>query len=1040
MPKYMGTAVAFITAFLGLMPVPLFAGDSDLLLHWKGDEGGGAVTKDYSKNGLDGAVKARWLSQGAIQAFGFDGTATSTVSVQLPPDQRFGTESWSLMAWINPTQLSIVDKQNQRRLFAYGKYPDACLVMDLFSAGTLGYYFCYTNGAGAIESVGDNTSIRIKTNEWTHIALVCNRSAKYVHLYINGQSQSENSLPPAFTGDFSLGGGLSLGSSWHNYCGLMDEIKIYRRALSRNEVRKEFKTMHDVYGVTESAEFLATDTRETIQVLFQAANAAWKTKHYDQARAEYANVLNLPQAPEHYKSYAHLRIAQSYRAEKNTAAAKREYEKISAQAAYPAVHRDEALECVNEIDRAAQGLPPRDPLASRVKIQPIPTFAASVYVAPDGCDTNDGSRQKPFATLTQARDAVRKIKARGVTGAIGVVIKPGEYPITNTLSLTAEDSGTAQSPIVYRAEKKGTATLYGGIRLTGFQPVTDSNLLDRLPAESRGKVMQCDLRALGITDTGHHQVRGFGQPPSPPTLELFFNGHPMTLARWPNTGFVQIKKLIAAGDKGKGIPSVIQYDSERPARWTKARDLWLFGYFKYLWADATIKIAAIDPQAQTLTTAEAYQYGQGAGMDTQQGIIYYAFNLLEELDAPGEWFLDRESGLLFFYPPSDLAKATVEIGRLSKPMLTLENVTNVRIEGLQFDLGRFNGIRIAHSQHCRVDACTVKRFAGNGITIEGGHENGILGCDIHTIGRSATEVIGGDRKTLTPGKHFVENCQIHSFGRIDRTYTPGIQLDGVGHRVAHNLLYDCPSSALRIEGNDHVMEFNQVFDAVQESDDQGAMELYGNPTYRGVIFRYNYFDRIGKTGTEVGVHGQAGIRFDDAISGMLVYGNIFRRSAQGHFGGVQMNCGRDNILDNNIFAECRQAVSGGWNSQNSIWKMLREGKKPAGFYLDELYGSRYPAIRTMMDEPGMNQVWRNIFYHCDRLVTGNLTHIDMLENGIYADDDPGFRNAARGDFRLKPDAPLFHTVGFRPIPIDEIGLYDDPYRASWPVKGILDRQ
>ncbi len=1017
-----------------ILPFPLKAGEPDLLIHWKGDEGHGSLTKDFSGNGLDGFVKAQWITQGAIKALGFDGTPTSTVSVQLPPQQRLGTKSWSFLAWVNPIQMSIVDPQNQRRLFACGDYPGAYLVLDLFSPGTVGYYFCYTNPAGKIEAASGGTSVAIKAHEWTHIALICDRSAKSVRIFFNGQLRSEDSLPATFTGDFSLGGTLTIGSGWHNYWGWMDEVRIVRRALARPEINREFNIMKNEYGVTASDESLALDTREAIQELFRAATAAWTAKQFPKARVEYARVLALATAPAHYQSYAHLRIAQSYLAEDNNDAAKKEYELISAQTSYPVVHRDEARECAHELARIAQGLPPRDPLASRVKVAPISRFAASVYVAPDGSDTNDGTAKKPFATLTRARDAVRGIKARGVSGAIGVIIQPGEYPVTQTLALTAEDSGSESSPIIYRAEKKGTATFYGGIRLSGFKPVTDHAVLDRLPPESRGHVMQCDLKALGITDTGRLQVRGFGQPPSPPTLELFFNGQPMTLARWPNTGFVQIKKLVQPGDRDKGLPSVIEYSDDRPARWTKAKDAWLFGYFKYLWADATIKVAAIDPAAKTITTAEAYQYGQGAGMDAHQGIIFYAFNLLEELDTPGEWVLDRESGLLFFYPPSDINRATVEIGLLSKPMITMANVSQVRFEGLQFDLGRFNGIQLTDSENCLIAGCTVKRFAGNGISINGGRQNGLLGCDLHTIGRRAAEVLGGDRKTLTPAGHFVENCRFYSFGRIDRTYTPGIQLEGVGQRVAHNLFHDCPSSAMRIEGNDHVIEYNRVFNAVQESDDQGAMELYGNPTYRGVIFRYNDFDRIGKTGTEVAVHGQAGIRFDDAISGMLVYGNIFRRAAQGNFGGVQMNSGRDNLLDNNLFIDCRQAISGGWYSQNSVWKMLRDGQKPADFYLDARYSARYPALLTMLDEPAKNDIWRNIFFRCERPVTGNSAHLEMMENGIYTEDDPGFVNASRDDFRFKQKAPLFQRIGFRPIPIDEIGLYDDPFRASWPVK------
>ncbi len=1028
------TVIGALILACGLQNNACRAGDDGLekgqLIHWTFDEESGAIAKDSSGNGLDGTVKARRVTKGGIKALLLDGTAATTVAVDVPKDKRFGTDSWSFMAWVNPEQLTIEDRQNQRRIFAFGTYPDAYLVIDLFGTGTVGYYFCYKNPAGKIEAAGGGTSVRVRINEWTHIALACDRAAGHVAIYINGKLQGESPLPKTFAGDFSLAGKLTIGSGWHNYWGLMDEVRIYRRALTRKDVRAEFKAGRDTYGVTESAEAAAIEVREVIRDIFTAANAAWKAKNFSAVRAECSKVTAMQKAPPQHRSYAHLRIAQSCLAEKNNVKAKLEYDRIRANAEYPDVHRREAAECAHELERLAKGLAPRDPLASRVKVPEITAYALSVYVAPDGSDANDGSKEKPFATLAGARDAVRAGRAKGVDGAIGVIVKPGEYLARNTLALGAGDSGTKDSPIVYRAEKQGTATLYGGARLSDFTPVTDNAVLDRLPAESRGRVMQCDLKALGITNYGTLEVRGFGQPPSPPTLELFFDGRPMTLARWPNKGFVSIRKLVTPGDRDKGVPSVVEYEDERHARWTKAKDPWLFGYFKYLWADSTIKVAAIDPGTKMITTAEAYRYGQGPGMNARQGIIYYAFNLLEELDIPGEWYLDRASGVLYFYPPAEISKGTVELGMLEAPMLTLDGVRHVRIEGLRFDCSRSTCMRINNSENCLVAGCRVTRFAGEGIVIRGGKENGVLGCDVHTIGRRAIELIGGDRKTLTPAKHFVENCRIRSFGRIDRTYTPAVQLEGVGNRVAHNLMYDCPSSVMRIEGNDHVIEYNRVRNAVQESDDQGAMELYANPSYRGVTFRYNHFTDIGKTGTEKAVHGQAAIRFDDAISGLQVYGNIFHRAAGGHFGGVQMNSGRDNVIDNNIFADCRQAVSGGWNPGNSVWKRIRAGKKPAAIYTTDLYTARYPGIKTMMTEPGINNVWRNVFYRCGREVTGNRVNLDMLENATCADKDPGFVNAAKGDFRLKPDAPLFGTVGFRPIPVEEIGLYEDRYRKN----------
>jgi hypothetical protein len=88
----------------------------------------------------------------------------------------------------------------------------------------------------------------------------------------------------------------------------------------------------------------------------------------------------------------------------------------------------------------------------------------------------------------------------------------------------------------------------------------------------------------------------------------------------------------------------------------------------------------------------------------------------------------------------------------------------------------------------------------------------------------------------------------------------------------------------------------------------------------------------------------------------------------------------------------------------------------------------------MLDEPAVNHVWRNVFYRCGRVATGGGNLLDMLGNGVFDDTNPGFVDPDKGDFRIKPDADLFKTVGFKPIPIEEIGLYNDKYRATWPVE------
>jgi len=269
------------------------------------------------------------------------------------------------------------------------------------------------------------------------------------------------------------------------------------------------------------------------------------------------------------------------------------------------------------------------------------------YVATTGGDTNPGTKAKPFATLERARDAIRALKKAGglPKGGVTVWIRGGLYPRAESFALNADDSGTKQSPIVYRAYGKEQVRLSGGREVTGFAPVADPAILARLDEAARGKVRQTDLRAQGITDLGEIRPRGFGKP-AQPEFELFFDGRPMTLARWPDGEWAKIAAVPAGNDSGK-----FSYDGDRPKRWQRTDDIWVHGYWTYDWAESHVKVKSIDTEAREIVTEEPYGvYGYTADRR------FYFLNILEELDAPGEWYLDRQSGVLYFWPPSPIDK------------------------------------------------------------------------------------------------------------------------------------------------------------------------------------------------------------------------------------------------------------------------------------------------------------------------------------------------------------------------------------------------
>jgi hypothetical protein len=760
---------------------------------------------------------------------------------------------------------------------------------------------------------------------------------------------------------------------------------------------------------------------DRILLRLSLAQAAADEGKFKDAHDECAALAEAQDVPPAWRSLAQLNAGRAGVLGGDYAAAKNAYENIRTIPNVPPFHIEEATERLAEVERLQAGKPARDRAAARIRPPRPPPPGKTLFVAPDGKDDDAGSKERPFATLNRARDELRRLKQNGglPPGGAVVVIRGGEYAVDDTFVLTAADGGTPESPVIYRAADGETPRFNAGTRLTGFKPVTDEIIRNRLPEESRGKVMQTDLKAQGIADWGKFQPGGFGSGrgfKTNPLPEVFFNGEALPISRWPNDGNVCVDDVPAGNKNG-----VIRYKEDRASRWKDEKEVWLYGYWFWDWADSYEKAVKLDVEKKEITLAEPFhRYGY------RKGQRYCVVNLLAEIDRPGEWYLDRSSGLLYLYPPADPAQASVELSLLEKPVMELRNVAHVTFERIVWETGRGDGIRITGGENCLLAGCTIRKFGGDGVVIDGGVRHGLLGCDLHTLGRGGCRIAGGNRKTLEPGGHFVENCAIYRLSRIDRTYTPCVLMNGVGNRIAHCLFYDSASSALRIEGNDHRIEYNCIHSVLRDSDDQGGADMWGDPTYRGNVFRYNYWHDMGNG---LGC-GQAGIRLDDAICGVWIFGNIFHRCADGGFGAVQIHGGKDNRLENNLFANCKAAVSfSAWGAER--WKKylgLQAKERIAEVKAFEPpYATRYPELTRLYEHADQNAVARNVVMNCNLFLLRDGGQNDILDNLVLS-ANPGFLDPEKGDFRLKPDSALNTRLDFQPIPFDEIGLYKDEYR------------
>ncbi|MFG2517607.1 right-handed parallel beta-helix repeat-containing protein [Streptomyces sp. NPDC048527] len=677
--------------------------------------------------------------------------------------------------------------------------------------------------------------------------------------------------------------------------------------------------------------------------------------------------------------------------------------------------------------------------------EPVQQF----FVAPGGNDADPGTLAAPLATLEGARDAIRawrKGSPDRAAAPVTVRLQGGAYRRTRSFTLEAQDSGSPGRPVTYAAYNDEEVRLVGGMDLPGggFKPVTDQAIRERLPAASRDIVREFDLTALGISDYGQILQTGFGLPRTVTPPELFFSGKAMTLARYPNTGFLKVGDVIDPGGNPRSVlgdpdkmaqefakGATFKYTDPRPSAWTNTSDVWMQGYWYYDWADGNLQIKTIDPAAQTISTKTASMYSVRAGQR------YYYYNVLEELDSPGEWYLDRATGKLYLYPPSALSSATMLLSLLPDPMAVLNSCSNITFSNLIFEGARGDGIAITDGTSNTVADCTLRLLGGRAVTIgdasiaagpHGGSKNEVRGCHIHATGRGGISLAGGDRATLTPAHNEAVGNEIHDYSRLQLTYSPAVEIAGVGNRAANNHIYDAPHVAILFRGNDHVIEYNEINDVVKQTNDAGAIYAGRDWTGQGTVIRYNFLHNIvGSTGSQYAV----GVYLDDCFCGTTMSGNIFYKVNMGFLIGG----GRDNVITNNIMLSCDRSVylderGLNWAAANvtpgGSWGMYN--MLAAVPYQDEPWRSRYPSLVNIADDqpayPKSNIVRYNALHSVAALsIAPSALKYGTVDHNLTLTADPGVVEIVNGTPTLGSDDQIAAQLpGYQPIPMKRIGL------------------
>ncbi len=518
---------------------------------------------------------------------------------------------------------------------------------------------------------------------------------------------------------------------------------------------------------------------------------------------------------------------------------------------------------------------------------------ANIYVSVNGSDSGDGSFNAPLKTLQAANNMVAEIK--GSYNGVNVHIMAGTYDISD-LKFGAANSGSSDAQIVWKAYNNDKVILTSEQIINNSRITTvNADTIQKIPLLARGDVKQVKLTAEEIKAIGPIRYTGQRSGSHDAPAYLAQDGKMYEIAGYPNKINMTIAdSRLEVTDAG----FVYTIDDERVNRWSDVKDAYLVGNPTYEWYEDTLKIADITGSKITTSEGGSYHYRYGAGAKLR------IVNLVEEIDYPGEFYIDREEGYLYFYPIDNISGSTFALVTSQKPFMTVEGAQHISFENFIFEGTCSTGIVINNSDNITLKNCELKNIGKYAIDINNSKNTTITGSHIHDIGKAAIIVSGGGNSLdFTPGNNKVTNCHIEKYGKVLRRNANAISLSGgVGNIASHNRIHAADHSAISFSGNYHIIEYNDIYDVLNNADDAGAIYAGRSWVDGGTEIRYNYIhDNPYSNGNE---NAKSGVYLDDSFTGTKIYGNVFANMNA----GVKLHASNYNDVQNNVFINLKSSV------------------------------------------------------------------------------------------------------------------------------------
>lgn len=629
-----------------------------------------------------------------------------------------------------------------------------------------------------------------------------------------------------------------------------------------------------------------------------------------------------------------------------------------------------------------------------------------IHVSVYGSDSADGSIDKPLKSLKGAVEYIKNNKDR-LGNSVNVLFHEGKYNISSTTEITGDMFGGTVTFMPYNNEK---VVFSGAAELAPdkFSKVENAEVLQKLPQKSRGKVMQFNLENAGLSYSLDDSTIPY----------LYVNNIMKTTARYPNEGHLKASK---ANDTKS-----FECDDEEVLKWQNAKNLRIIAssgatYFWYP-LKASVNGSVITAERTVRKNAE-----------------FWAENLPEELDMPGEYFTDRENNVLYYYPDSDMQNAEIEITSMMSAAVKIKGASNITFDGLEFDKFGAEVFTVTNAENVNIKNCVIKYSQGGNAIYFSGNDSKI--CDNYFYGCANTVITfhGGDLKTLKRGNVEVSNNRISMCGFYGRNsiISSGSSATDIpsdfGNKIENNIIQDCMTfMGISCGANDYTINGNEIINQGYYIGDGGAIYMGRSNTKYGTEAAYNYIHDGHKGDSN---YFYCGLYSDDGYGNSYFHHNVISDMYMGMILNSGMNCRfNNNLMINNTASPSGISRMASWSPDTGSYNA-----GVSSTYFNEVetllkrtsYGSvvaeHYPYLKDTLSRKPYFAPW-------DTEITGNVSincggQLGRIWHPYYKKD--GKTPVIEGEKELiekNPDA-LFYAeryVGsnlFKGYVVDEYKLY-----------------